>query len=412
LTTGLGTVSAVGSNQREDLPSLKERLGVIRVVNVSLEGRYGGPQARIAAVARSLKKYGVETIVFLPRRDSDIFRQKLEEKEVTFRLLDLHHLSRKKSEILRMLVSFIPETLGLAKALRIEKIEIVHCNGAWQWQGIIAGKLSGAKVIWHLNDTLMPFLVRLVFRILSYLFCDGFVVAGERVRKTYLETMRPKAKPVIEIQAPVDTSVFDPKKLLPDVRVSSFPGMKVITVGNLNPLKGIEFFIRMAKIVGERHRDISFLIGGQSLSSQQAYEGMLRNLVQRLGLKNLHFLGRVDDVPSFLKAGDIYVCSSISEASPVSVWEAMSMAKAIVSTDVGDVSRFIRDGENGFVVPIENAEALAEKVDELITSGGIREVFGKKAREIALRYLNVDTCVERHAAFYKRILKGKSASAF
>ena len=41
---------------------------------------------------------------------------------------------------------------------------------------------------------------------------------------------------------------------------------------------------------------------------------------------------------------DIYICTSNNEASPLSVWEAMSMEKAIISTDVGDVGKFIDDG--------------------------------------------------------------------
>jgi glycosyltransferase involved in cell wall biosynthesis len=380
---------------------------VVRVANIIEEGRYGGPQGRILSVAEKLKSKGVETVVILPRAQSELFYQRLSQKNIPAIRLPMHRIARGKQDLVKYVISFVPEVIRLYKRLKEEKVHISHCNGAWQFHGVVAGKLAGCRVLWHLNDTQMPFLIRGIFTALSRFFCDGFIVAGERVRQFYLGTVNVKPKPVIEIQAPVDTSVFDPGKVSADASVSSFRGTKVLTLGNLNPLKGIEYFIRMAKILGERHRDISFVIGGQSLSSQQAYEGMLRNLVQRLGLKNLHFIGRVDDVPSFLKAGDIYVCSSISEASPVSVWEAMSMAKAIVSTDVGDVSRFMRDGENGFVVPIKNAEALAEKVDKLISSGEIRELFGNRARGMAIRYLDIDACVEKHAMFYRRVLNAK-----
>ena len=50
-------------------------------------------------------------------------------------------------------------------------------------------------------------------------------------------------------------------------------------------------------------------------------------------LINIYFINSRRDVRPLLKRFDIYVCSSDNEASPLSVWEAMSMKKPIVSTD-------------------------------------------------------------------------------
>ena len=55
-----------------------------------------------------------------------------------------------------------------------------------------------------------------------------------------------------------------------------------------------------------------------------------------------------------LKRFDVYVCSSKAESSPISVWEAMSMAKPIVSTSVGDVPLYVQNEHNGYIVEIEN----------------------------------------------------------
>jgi len=62
-------------------------------------------------------------------------------------------------------------------------VDIVHCNGAWQVKGIIAGKLAGAKVVWHLNDTRMPFFIKVVFSFLAVSSCDAFIAAGAVVTK-------------------------------------------------------------------------------------------------------------------------------------------------------------------------------------------------------------------------------------
>ena len=55
---------------------------MLKVANVIEEGRYGGPQARITAVAEKLKENGIETVVVFPKKDSDIFSEKLTEKGI------------------------------------------------------------------------------------------------------------------------------------------------------------------------------------------------------------------------------------------------------------------------------------------------------------------------------------------
>ncbi len=80
------------------------------------------------------------------------------------------------------------------------------------------------------------------------------------------------------------------------------------------------------------------------------------------------------------------------------------MEKAIVSTDVGDVPRFIRDGENGFIVPTKDAQSLAEKVDLLIREPNRRTTFGKKARLTAIQHLDIQLAGEKHNQAYRTIL--------
>ena len=80
------------------------------------------------------------------------------------------------------------------------------------------------------------------------------------------------------------------------------------------------------------------------------------------------------------------------------------MEKAIVSTDVGDVAKFIKDGVSGYIVPIKNALAMAEKVEMLIENAALRERVGKNARKIAIENLDVDLCTKKQAEFYREIM--------
>ena len=127
-------------------------------------------------------------------------------------------------------------------------------------------------------------------------------------------------------------------------------------------------------------------------------------MIKDKDIKNVYFIDSRKDVRPLLKAMDIYVCSSNNEASPLSVWEAMSMEKAIVSTDVGDVGRFIHDGVNGFIVEKEDADTLADRVTKLIERPQLRHDFGKSARAVAKSKLDLKICAHLHAEAYQAIV--------
>lgn len=369
-----------------------------------MEGRFGEPQARITAVAEKLKNDGIETIVVFPKDDSKSFHERLTEKSIQTRRLRLHRLTKQKSHLIKYVIFFIPELFSLYKCFKKERVDIVHCNGSWQIKGIIAGRLAGTKVAWHLNDTSVPNFINIVFNFLALYFCDAFITAGERVRAYYFNDQRFFQKQIVEIQALVDTFVFDPEKVKEDRKIADYPGLKIVTVANINPVKGIEYFVEMASILNGLYDNLSFFVVGSQLANQKSYTDKISGLTKKYDLKNLHFYGPSDNVPSVLKATDVYVCSSIAEASPISVWEAMSMGKAIVSTDVGDVARFIIEGESGYIVPIKNAPTMAEKVGLLVKNADLRKKVGVNARKIALKNLDVDICVKKHAEFYRKII--------
>ena len=93
-------------------------------------------------------------------------------------------------------------------------------NGSYQFKVAIAGKISGIPVVWHLNDTKMPAVIKRLCILVGKYCADGFIVAGERVREFYIIGNGLENKPYAEIHAPVDTNEFDPERVEEDKRVS------------------------------------------------------------------------------------------------------------------------------------------------------------------------------------------------
>ena len=378
-----------------------------KIANIIEDARLGGPQVRIAEVAKRLKGNEYETTVIIPKKDNKRFKTRLEEYGVKYKELSLHRLTKEPKHLVLFVLLFFYELFVLYRYLKKENFDVLHVSGgSWQWKGVLAGKLARCKVLWHLNDTKMPSYIKLFFKPLAKCCVDGFIVAGSRVKSYYLDELKINKEIIHEIQAPVDCEVFDPQKVQSDPKMDSYDGLKVVTVANVNPVKGLETFIRMVNEINKQAaQKVSFVIVGSINNNQKSYYDYLNSLKEKYNIENLYFYGVSNDVKSILKSTDIYVCSSIAECSPVSLWEAMDMKKAVVSTDVGDVSRFISDGKNGYIVNVGDYEQLANQIGVLIENINIRERYGKEARKVVRNNLDISTVAEQHQITYKEAEK-------
>lgn len=379
---------------------------MLKIANVTEEGRYGGLHARIISVASSLKEKGFETTVICPIRESKVFIEKLNLLGIPFVSIKLHYLTKSLPLLLKYILFFIPEVIVLSKIIYQNQYAIVHCNATWQFKGILAGRLAGAKTIWHLNDTQTPQIVKRVFSFLAVALADGFIITCQRGKDYYLDQENLWKKPSIVVQAPVDTEQFNPEVVEADPVVSQMPGMKIVMVSNINPTKGLETFVQMCHFLNEKvSQVISFTVVGATYNTQTQYAKKIQEMIVSLDIKNIHFVGPSDNIKGILKSADVYVCTSKYESGPISVWEAMSMAKPTVSTNVGDVAHFFEKGQCGFVVPVGDAAALAEKVKLLLEDESLRQTMGERAREFAKENLDVSIAAEKHASFYREMIK-------
>jgi glycosyltransferase involved in cell wall biosynthesis len=377
----------------------------VKVVNFIAEGRYGGPQARIVQVAARLRPMGIETTVVLPTRESDRFRAELQRAEVPFVQMDLHRLTKQWRELAGLALGFAPEVRRLARLLERLGADLIHCNGSWQLQGVIAGRIARIATVWHLNDTYTPWPFPEVFRMVARQCADGFILAGDRAKDFYLTDPVLRSRPNLVIQAPVNTERFDPAHVTADPAIAALPGLKIVTIANLNPAKDLETFVQACGLLADRHPGgVSFVVAGATFDTQKGYAERISQLASSKRL-HIHFLGRRDDVPSVLKAADVYVCSSAREASPMAVWEAMAIGKPIVSTDVGDVGALLGATEAGIIVPVRDAESLAGRVSELLDDARLRATLGERARKVAIERLGLESCAERHASIYRSLVR-------
>ena len=380
-----------------------KRTRPIRVANIIEEGKLGGPQNRIMMIAAALDD-SIETTVIMPRLNSEQFQTQCKARGIRYYAMFLTRITKEWKVALGYLLFWPFEVLRLATLFRRKKFNVVHVSGgSWQYKGVIAGRLAGCRVLWGLNDTYIPSLFRTLFSFFSR-YCDGYIYTCRRTR-AYYAPYRKSGKPEFIILPPVDTRYFDSDRRYSgdEALIDQWHGKTVIgTVANINPIKGLETFIRAAAILNQKEKaSLRFVVIGPVFQRQEKYFYSLKSLSAELGVDNLVFVGGRKDVRPLLSRFDIFCCTSLSESGPMTLWEAMSMAKPVVSTDVGDVSRYVKDDINGYIVNVGDAEAISDRVTRLTNSDELRAEFARKSREVVKKYLDISISVEQHKMAYK-----------
>ncbi len=177
----------------------------------------------------------------------------------------------------------------------------------------------------------------------------------------------------------------------------------VVSVARVDPVKDTITLIRAAMHVRERIPDVRFIVYG-SVSVPEYYEEC-QALVNELDLKETFiFAGHTDNVPAAYKRGDVIALSSITEAFPYSVVEAMMTGKAIVATDVGGIKEAL--GESGILVRPRQPEQLAKSIITLLENNDLRFAMGEESRQRALNYFTIEKVLDAYLKSYRHLSLG------
>lgn len=130
----------------------------------------------------------------------------------------------------------------------------------------------------------------------------------------------------------------------------------------------------------------------------------LQHLLQKFDVTNVvSLLGRRNDVPAVMNALDVHVLSSLGEAFPNVVAEAMACGTPCVTTDVGDASYIV--GDSGWVVPSQNAQALAKAVSQAMVMRETAPDLWLSRKESSRKRIVENFSVERMVGAYSEIWK-------
>jgi glycosyltransferase involved in cell wall biosynthesis len=169
---------------------------------------------------------------------------------------------------------------------------------------------------------------------------------------------------------------------------------RVIYVGRLIDVKGVEYLIRAMKIIRNK---ASLLVVG---------DGKDRKGLERLskGL-DVRFAGEVgrDRIIEYMGESCVLVLPSISEGFPNIVLEAMSLGVPVIASRVGGIPDIVKDGETGFLVEPGNPRDIAKYIDLLLGNRKLRREMSEKSLREVRKYSWSNTIAE-YEKVYKSVL--------
>lgn len=144
--------------------------------------------------------------------------------------------------------------------------------------------------------------------------------------------------------------------------------------------KGVEEYLKAAELVNQSYPDARFCILGKYETSMQdaVPKALVEDFIQR-GI--VERFDETSDVRPYYAMSSVYVLPSYREGTPRTVLEAMAMGRPIVTTDTQGCRETVADGKNGFLVPVKDYRALAEKMAEFIRNPELIKTMGAESRK-------------------------------
>jgi glycosyltransferase involved in cell wall biosynthesis len=272
--------------------------------------------------------------------------------------------------------------------LRAAQPDVVFC---WMYHanliGGLAAKLAGIRVFWGVrHDSLDPTLLKhqtiwvaKSSAPLSHWLPERIIFCSESSMREHVKIgFDPKKSSVIPNGFDTETYRSDTEARRAFRQELGIPPEAFVVghAGRFDPTKDHHSMVRAAGLVAQKVSRVYFIFCGHGVNEQNAE---MVGWLKEAGIEKWsRLLGERSDMSKVYSAMDVFASSSVSEAFPNVVGEAMSCEVPCVVTDVGDSALIV--GKTGLVVPPGDPSALTDAVIQMLSNKDLRTELGKKAR--------------------------------
>jgi D-inositol-3-phosphate glycosyltransferase len=223
---------------------------------------------------------------------------------------------------------------------------------------------------------------------------------------------------VVVIPPGVDLDLFHPYPAAEARAQIGLPkdAKMVLFVGRIERLKGLETLLRAAALLQERgflspSCPCVMVIGGDPDNPQEEMQ-FLQELRDSLAVANVvTFLGKrpQTELPMYYSAAQTVVMPSQYESFGMVALEAMACGTPVVASGVGGLLYLVRDGRTGYHIPDSDPQALADKLQKLLSDERLLQEMGRHAANVARAY-SWERITEQMLTLYESVLAGRLAT--
>ncbi len=187
----------------------------------------------------------------------------------------------------------------------------------------------------------------------------------------------------------VDTKFFSP----PSKKIKGL--VTFILISRMLEDKGIRYFVNAAYKIRRNYENSRFwLLGPLDLQHPKAIGQKQLAIWNEEGI--VQYLGRTNNVKRYLAEADVFVFPSYyGEGIPLCLIEAAAMALPIITTDHAGCREVVIDGENGFLVPIKDVNAITKAMDRLLNNPELIITMGNASRKLAIEKFDAQQIINQ-----------------
>jgi sugar transferase (PEP-CTERM/EpsH1 system associated) len=295
---------------------------------------------------------------------------------------------------------------------------ILHTRNIGTLDCAVIGRLAGVSICihgehgWHADD---PFGLRVKYRFLRRtcdLFVSKYVAVSRDIEIWLRDLIGIPADRIVQIYNGVDVDKFKPEgtavRLPFDNAGTSF--LVIGTVGRLDRIKNFDLLVRAVALLVDHSPDVRervrLVIVGDGPQLKE-----LHDLVDKLGLHEIVFFpGKRQDIDELLRSMDIFVLPSCNEGISNTILESMVTGLPVIAAEVGGNPELIVDGETGWLIPANSADAIVEALQRYLDNPRLTESHGRAGRDRAVRLFSLQAMVQSYVQLYDRLLSSSSVA--
>lgn len=304
---------------------------------------------------------------------------------------------------MRVRGDFDPVTiLHTIRLLRREKFDIILTNmdKELRFAGL-AAKIVGNSIVIPRRGIDYPLKNKIRYRFTYNKLADALLANSEATKLSLLRNA-PWLDPE---RIHVVYNGIDPKPFMgeSEINLRKEWGLHADAViigfaGQLDERKGIDCLLRSFARTAAVHKNVHLVIAG---------EGPMRSEIEEFSRKNnldtkIHLVGFLDGIEDFMKSIDVFVLPSLWEGFGIVLIEAMAAGKPAITTNVSSMPEIVLDGETGRIVPVDDADALSQAMNDLVHDEKLRELLGSKARTRVLEKFTLDRMLDSLEKFFQQ----------